>query len=45
MMSSSLTDEITSPRHPEVQEVWEGICAHVQLDGSERMVSNPAKVG
>jgi hypothetical protein len=40
MMSSSLTDEITIPADPEVQEVSDGICAYIQPDGSERMVSN-----
>jgi hypothetical protein len=37
-MSSSLTDEITIPADPEVQEVSDGICAYVQPDGSERML-------
>jgi hypothetical protein len=43
MMSSSLTDEITTPADPEVHEVSDGICAYVQPDGSEQMVSNQTR--
>ena len=39
-MSSSLTDEITVPGWPQVQEVSDGIYAYVQPDGTW-CINNP----